>query len=396
MYQIPDIQSRLDWRIDRALTYWRGMVDPVEPLPTPLPHPSETTAPSPTPTLTPTSTPTPLDPPTEAPTATNTFTPTALPDQVALPAPEYVKQTANDCGPATLTMYLHYYGWKGTQSDVSDQIKPSTADRNVNVEELVYFARNNAGWLNSEFRVGGTIDLLKQLIANGFPVMIEESFVFPEAGWPNDDHWGAHYFLLTGYDNASQTFLGQDSFYGANKSVPFAELDKKWRTFNRVYILLFLPTDQSKLQSILGADWDPATNRQNALNAAQAEANTDPNDAFAWFNIGSNLVYFDRYDEAFDAYTKALQIGLPQRMLRYQFGPFFAYFHTNHNEDLLALADAALKRTPNSEEALLWKGWALYRLGRSVEAINAFKEALQYRPNYADAQYALQYVSANP
>ncbi len=48
--------------------------------------------------------------------------------------------------------------------------------------------------------------------------------------------------------------------------------------------------------------------------------------------------------------------GLPQRMLRYQFGPFLAYFNALRTEDLLALTDYALDRTANSEEALLWRG----------------------------------------
>ncbi len=393
LYQIPEIQERLDWRIDRAATYLRGVVDPVQPLPTPLPYASDTPAPTRTPTPTATFTP---PPPTDVPTATPTYTPTALPGAIAIAPPPYVKQTANDCGPATLTMFLKYYGWKGEQSDVSDQIKPSSADRNVNVEELVYFARTNAGWLSSEFRVGGDLDTLRLLLANGFPVMIEESFTFAENGWPGDDHWGAHYFLLTGYDDATRTFVGQDSYYGPNQSVAYDVLDKKWRTFNRVYILLYLPTDQGKLQGLLGPNWNADTNRQHALDVAQAEINNDPSDAFAWFNLGSNLVYFERYDEAFDAYAKAFEIGLPQRMVRYQFGPFFAYFHTNHTDDLLALTEAALKRTPNSEEALLWHGWALYRKGRTTEAINDFNEALKYRPNYSDAEYALKFVTANP
>ncbi len=393
LYQIPEVQARLDWRIDRTVTYLRGVVDPVQPLPTPLPQPSQTIMPTKTPTPTPTLTPL---PPTDVPTATPTYTPTPLPGSAILPAPPYVEQTPNNCGPATLTMLLKYYGWKGEQIDVTNQLKPLAADRNVNVEELVYFARTNAGWLNAEFRVGGDIDLLRRLLANGFPVMIEESYVFTESGWPNDDRWGAHYFLVTGYDDATQTFIGQDSFYGPNKSIAYQELDEKWRTFNRVYILMFLLEDQNKIQSLLGPDWDPAANRQRALETAQAEADANPEDAFAWFNIGSNLVYFDRYDEASEAYKKALEIGLPQRMLRYQFGPFFAYFHTNQTDDLLALTEAALKRTPNSEEALLWKGWALYRKGRSQDAIDSFQEALQYRPNYSDAEYGLNFVSANP
>ena len=39
---------------------------------------------------------------------------------------------------------------------------------------------------------------------------------------------------------------------------------------------------------------------------------------FAWFNLGSDLVYFDRYEEAALAYDKARELGLPLRMFRYQ------------------------------------------------------------------------------
>jgi hypothetical protein len=42
--------------------------------------------------------------------------------------------------------------------------------------------------------------------------------------------------------------------------------------------------------------------------------------AFAWFNQGTNLTYFQRYSEAAQAYDTARSIGLPQRLLRYQFG----------------------------------------------------------------------------
>ena len=58
----------------------------------------------------------------------------------------------------------------------------------------------------------------------------------------------------------------------------------------------------------------------------------------------------------------------------------------------MALADYALKITPNSEEALFWKGWALYRDGRKNEALASFSKALDAHPGYADALYALDYV----
>ena len=79
-------------------------------------------------------------------------------------------------------------------------------------------------------------------------------------------------------------------------------------------------------------------------------------------------------------------------MLRYQFGPFFAYFNTNRTEDLVELAEYALKITPNSEEALLWRGWGLYRSGDKLKAAEDFLAALEAHPGYFDAEYALEFT----
>jgi len=82
-------------------------------------------------------------------------------------------------------------------------------------------------------------------------------------------------------------------------------------------------------------------------------------------------------------------------MLRYQFGPFLAYFHTLRTDDLMTLSEYALKITPNSEEAMLWRGWGMYRLGRKQEALDLFQKALEARPGYPDATYALNFVQKN-
>lgn len=390
IYQLPPVHQRLVWRLDLAQTYLRGVIHPAGPIPTPLPQPTQ----MPGITLTPTASPTSLPPTPTQPGPTETPLPTAtpIPTSISLPAPAYVKQGPNNCGPASLAMHLEYYGWEGTQDDIAQVVKPLEADRNVNPDELVYYVRNYAGWLNAEFRVGGDLDLLKRLIAAGFPVMIEESFYFDEPFWPNDDLWAAHYLLLTGYDDATQTFIGQDSFHGPDQKVSYATLDAGWKIFNRVYLLVYLPSQAATLKTILGSNWDVNLNRQHALETAQAEAARNPEDSFAWFNVGSNLVYFERYAEAAAAFDTARNLGLPQRMLRYQFSPFFAYFHTGRLDDLMSLVEYALQRTPNSEEALVWKGWGLYRQGDLQEAIESFRKALEANPNSFDARYALDFV----
>jgi tetratricopeptide (TPR) repeat protein len=395
-FQIPSIQTRLSWRVDLAMTYLRGVIHPVKPFPTAaesvvLAILVPTNTPTPLPTLIP-------NQPTStlAPTATPQPSPTAIPVKVELPAPLWEIQGANNCGPATLALYLRYYGWEGNQDNIAQVVKPIVEDRNVNPEELVYFVRTHAGWLNSEFRVGGDLQLLKQLIAAGFPVMIEESFFFDTPYWPNDDLWAAHYLLLTGYDDSAQTFTGQDSFHGPNQVISSTTLDSYWQIFNRVYLLVYPPAQEASLKAILGDNWDPDLNRQHALEVSQAETQSAPSNAFTWFNLGSNLVYFERYGEAASAYDTARNLGLPQRMLRYQFGPFFAYFHAAMTTELLAVTEYALQRTPNSEEALLWHGWALYRMGKKTEAVADWQKALEYHPGYQDAQYALDFIAANP
>ena len=392
--QIPAINSRVAWRYEVAKTYLRNVINPVGNAPTALPNtpPSTTTSlPSPTTQVTPSvevvATPVP-------PTATLA----PPPPQAMLGSPPYEKQTANNCGPAALSMMLHMAGWSGSQKDISDVIKPVNGDRNVNPEEMAFWVRNYAGWLRIEYRVAGDIETLKRLISSGYPVIIEgtTSLNPDDTGWPDDDLWAAHYLLLTGYDDTTQTFTAQDPYRGPDKTISYEQLEEEWKPFNYVYMIVYLPEQEEQIKTLLASNWDPNLNRQNALTIAQAAAEKDPTDAFAWFNVGSNLVYFERYYEANDAYDKARELGLPQRMFRYQFGPFLANFHAQRTDDLLALTDYALQRTEMSEETWLWHGWALYRQGDTNGAVENWRKALSVRPGYEDALYALNFVGATP
>jgi hypothetical protein len=137
------------------------------------------------------------------------------------------------------------------------------------------------------------------LIAAGYPVIIEgtTSLNPDDTGWPDDDLWAAHYLLLTGYDDAVQTFTAQDPYRGPDKQVTYEQIESEWKPFNYVFMVIYLPEREAEIQALLGPDWDPGLNRLDALAAAEAATLEDPSDAFAWFNVGSNLVYFGRYEE---------------------------------------------------------------------------------------------------
>jgi tetratricopeptide (TPR) repeat protein len=390
IYQIPYVKSDVSWRIEKFTIFAKNTIHPIGPVPTALP-----VTPQPvTPTANATVTSTPVTDLTPSVTSTATFAP--LPAQASIAAPPYEKQTPNNCGPATLSMALHIYGWEGGQSDIANVIKPILQDRNVNPEELRYYVRTQAGWLNMEYRVGGNIEILKRLLAANYPVVIESvtSLDPNDALGPNDDLWAAHYVLLTGYDDNAQAFTIQDSYHGANLKLPYSQLEKEWKPFNNLYLVIYFPQFEEEMKTLLASDWDPALNRQMALDASQADSAKNPNDAYAWFNLGSDLVYFDRYEEAALAYDKARAIGLPLRMFRYQFGPFLAYFHSNRNDDLLVLTDYARGVTEMSEEAWLWYGFGLYRKGDYNGALKAWQKADKVNPNYYEdqAKKAMQLV----
>jgi tetratricopeptide (TPR) repeat protein len=246
--------------------------------------------------------------------------------------------------------------------------------------------------LGITYRVGGRLETLRAFLAEGFPVIVEKGYTIESGG----GGWAGHYVLLTGYDEATQTFIVQDTNEGPDQRIGYEQLDRGWKAFNRVYILIYPPEAVEQVRRLLGPDQDPDLNRQRALEAAQREITSQPGDAYAWFNLGTNLVYFERYKEAAAAYDRALQLGLPWRFMRYQFGPYIAYFHTERFQDVIELAEATLRRTPEAEESLLWRGWARFRLGDLRAAREDFLAALEINPLYADARYALDYISAAP
>ncbi|MFP3853657.1 MAG: C39 family peptidase [Anaerolineales bacterium] len=392
LYQLPPVKYRLEWRFDRAEGVIRGWLRPGETLPTP--HGAAEIAS--VPTVAPrTATPTP-DQPAEGASATPAPSPTPLPDQVQLPAPEWEKQDWNNCGPATLALGLRFFGWEGDQFDISDLLKPDRGDKNVNIEELVYYVRTRTGWLSTDYRLGGDMETLRRFIAAGIPVIVEKGFVLDETD--GGGGWAGHYLLLTGYDEAEQVFIAQDTnptTGGSNRRVGYQELDEGWQAFNRVFMYIYLPEQEEQVEELLGPDADPDTNRERAMEQARAEIEEDPEDAYAWFNLGTNLIYFERYGEAADAYDQALALGLPWRFTRYQFGPYIAYFNVGRHQDIIELADATLFRTSKAEESRLWRGWARYQLGDIVGAEEDFLGALAVNPNYMDAQYALDFIRSN-
>lgn len=368
-----------------------ALLTPVPPraTPTPVRTPTPTGAPSPTPAPTrPAPTPTVTRPVFPGPTQAARNTPAALEQaDVLLYGVRHTFQTWNNCGPATLAMALSFYGWRGTQRDAAAVLKPDPEDKNVSPEEMAAFARSVG--LGARVRVNGDLELLKRLLRAGLPVIIETGFEpDPQQGWMG------HYKLLIGYSDRAGQFIIMDSYMGPNQGVPYAEVDRYWRHFNRTYIVIYRPEEEGRVRDLVGPVWDDdARMWAEALARAQAELAANPQDAFAWFNAGAALLRLGRPEDAAVAFDQARALGLPWRILWYRFEPFEAYLAVRRYADVVALADANLRVTPYVEEWYDYKGQALLALGDRERARALFQQALRFNPNFQAARAHLNALS---
>lgn len=321
----------------------------------------------------------------------------AVAPSVQLTGPAHMWQTWNNCGPATLAMNLSYYGSTLSQADVGAALRLYEDDKNVGPEEMAVFARSQG--FNALVRVNGDADRLRLLLSNDIPVLIE-TWHEPE---PNDGM--GHYRLLVGYDDAVREWIAYDSYdsRGVDPNqpytgicVPYDELDRLWSVFNRTYVLIYTDQLAPAIEGILGEDMDDSTMWQRALQHAWAETGEQPDDPFAWFNLGSDLVALGQFEQAATAYDHARQIGLPWRMLWYQFGPFQAYYETARYREVVALTDATIKTTSSVEEIYYWKGMGLKAQGDVAGARQAWQRALELNPNYAEVAAVLADLESQP
>jgi tetratricopeptide (TPR) repeat protein len=369
---------------------------------------------------TPSATPKPVN---TGPTSAPTMTPTPLPASVNLPGVKYVDQRGrwNYCGPANLTMALNFWGWKGNRDDIAKVVKPGSgnlkedfiergkADKNVMPYELVDFVNENTEF-HAIMRYGGDEDLLKKLIAAGYPPIVEKGYY--EADYRGKVDWLGHYLFTTGYDDARGGFIVQDAWLIPGKDLlsDYKTYQEGWRAFNYLFVVVYPAEDESKVMTLLGPWADETWAKQHALDISEQEIqNLSGNDLFyAWFNKGTSHVTLQQYADAATAFDQAFAIysgwdqttyNRPYRMMWYQTGPYFAYFYTGRYQDVVNLANTTLDTVadgPTLEESLLWRGRARYMLGDTQSAVNDYRAALKVHVDWLPAVQALADLGLQP
>lgn len=425
VYYLPPVQSRLAWRADELYARLKYFFDPpdqavFQPAQT---NNSEvilaTTKSQYSLTLTPVFT----EEPTSTPSVilTPTITATPLPSFVSLNGVKYETQSGrnNYCGPTNFSMALTFWGWKGNRTTIGDALMPGNRldkdgkagnnDKNVMPYEFQDYITENIPEMTSVLRYGGDIDVLKRLIAGGFPVIVERGIY--ELDMLGKISWMGHYQFVTGYDEATREVIVQDSYVdGPNFHIKYDEFMNAWRAFNYLFFVAYPKERESEVIDLLGTLADQDTATHIALDRSKKEMMTlTGNDQFwAAFNVGTSHValreYADAayaYDYAFGLYSKLStdMASRPYRVMWYQTGPYWAYFYAGRYQDVINLANTTLNNTiskPILEESLYWRGRAYYMTGDTQSAIADYRAALKIHANWGPAMQALQDLGVQP
>jgi tetratricopeptide (TPR) repeat protein len=319
-----------------------------------------------------------------------------LPPAVRLDGLAMVYQDINRCSAAALTMQLSFWveepvSYRG----VIQRLNPHPGDVSVRIEEMALAAEEMYG-LKGIVRRGGTIDLLKRLVAAGFPVLVENSY-YDGADLRRD--WMSHNRVLMGYDDALRELYFFDSLLGngqdgRGRPMSYAEFDERWLPFNRDYLVLYRPEQEPVVQEILGAMWDPVANAEWVIEQAQADhdnlldrtlkAESLMNVAWGYVQLGDTALAARIFDEA-----RAMN-ALPWRYFWYEFTIMEAYLAEGRYQDMLDLAIETLAASGNGvEEMYYYAGLAAAGLGDMVRARGNYEAAIQRNAYFTEAIEAL-------
>jgi tetratricopeptide (TPR) repeat protein len=313
---------------------------------------------------------------------------TTLPTKVLLNDNYYVGQTFNNCGPAALSMDLSFYGVDVSQEALAAILRPDNNDtgkgdeKSTPPEDIAAQAEQYDG-LVAYYRPAGNIELLKKLVAAGFPVIVRTLYM------PTDQV--AHYRVIKGYDDTTGDIIDEDGFQGPNVHYTYNQFLSLWKYYNYEYIVLATPAKQAELESILGSEVGSQSAWQLAAQNAQADIKYDSSDVLATFNLSVADYYLGNYTESVQEFETAQSSGLlPPDALWYQIEPIESYYELGEYDKVFSLSQSVFDQGDIAvPELYVLRGESYEKEGNTAAAKTQFELALQYNKNLQSAKDAL-------
>lgn len=301
-------------------------------------------------------------------------------------ATSFAYQTFNNCGPATLSMMLSWYGLNVSQKELGDKMRPyqnpegDNDDKTIFTYEFVKWGKKYG--FNAMDRRNGDITLLKTFTANGIPVVVKT--------WLNVNDDIGHFRIVRGYDEGRKVIIQDDSYHGPNKQIPYFDFLSMWQPFNYDYMIIYKDVQKDLVEAILGEELNEQAAWRNALIRAQKEAELDPENVYPWFNIATAFYHLADFQKSVEAFER-VEIRLPRRMLWYQIEPIMAYKELGNFERVFQITDYLFNNGNRAfSELYQLRGEIYLSQGDKEKAREQFELAILYNQNFEVAKRALE------
>jgi uncharacterized protein len=189
------------------------------------------------------------------PAAPQSAPPSPAPGPAVAPTPAsirlgpltYIRQTLNNCGPASIAEVLNFWGVQRSQAQAQAVLRPDGNSRGMMPYPVPAYVK--AANMNVIMGVNGTPTIVKALVANGFPVIVAQLVSVQEPI--------AHYREIEGFDDMRQVFVSTDSYLGPNHEISYGEFNQLWARGNQRFMVIY-PTDKAALLDAVmkSVGWD--------------------------------------------------------------------------------------------------------------------------------------------
>ena len=228
-------------------------------------------------------------------------TPKDAPSSMVLADMKHVWQSLNNCGPAAVVMALSALGVDVNQETARLALRGTNVLRGMGPQGVGPWVKENFD-LRSTWRNGGTNDLMKRLIANGFVPMVTQWMQEPTVSRV------AHWRTVRGYDDARGVFYVNDSMLGNMVPLSYEWFGRNWQSFAYRYMVIYQPEQEPLLHAILDKSWSELYVRQAMYERAKVEA-VAQNTNFAWLALGEAAYANGVFDEAVAAFERGFNTG---------------------------------------------------------------------------------------
>lgn len=306
-------------------------------------------------------------------------TPAYIPPVKVLNNNYHIFQTFNNCGPASLSMLLSYFGINKSQQELAAELRPYNNpegindDKSVTLDEIAEKAQEFG--LLAYHRPAGTMDLLKQFIAADIPVLTRT--------WLHLNEDIGHYRVVKGYDDSTREIIQDDSYENKDLRYSYDDFNELWKKFNYEYLIIAPKENQQFIENILGENLYQQKAWENATRLSVQELQKNPDDIYARFNLSVAYHNIRDYHRSVVEFEK-VENQLPFRTLWYQLEPVDSYYQTGNYERVYELTDKILSNQNKAySEVYLLRGQSYIMQGNFDLAQEEFDKAVLYNKNFS-------------